>query len=202
MVSVWSNIILVNKHRTSETVLSFFAISIILLSIYSIFINIIIQAKQLCNKEHKKIDHKLYLMLHLLSPTLTSVTVVYERLFDIDSIFWQILSWTTIFLWLRFILFMRSHERLSPYISMLVQNFKGTQEFVLIFIIGVFVFADSFKSIKLALHDDDVIHFDHTKFADVTDFSSWKNAWFRDFREGFRSSFYTALGSFSTIEVG
>ena len=67
------------------------------------------------------------------------------------------MSWTTIFLWVRMILYLRSNETLSPFISMLVQNLKGTKEFVFIFMIGVFVFADSFKSVRMSLHEDEII---------------------------------------------
>ena len=67
--------------------------------------------------------------------------------------------------------------------------------------LGVFVFADSFKSIRMSLHEDDVKVRDKDHMTDVNDFESFKKVWLGEFIQGFRTSFYTALGGFTTIDV-
>ena len=67
---------------------------------------------------------------------------------EADVLFWRVQSWSSLFLWFSFCLFLKSFDQYSYLVRMIQEVVKDAMPFVVIFIIGVLAFADSFSSLS------------------------------------------------------
>ena len=58
--------------------------------------------------------------------------------------YWELLAWTSFFLWFRFLLMLRSVRNLSPAVSMVIRSLKEIIPYLGVVAIGVFAFSDAF----------------------------------------------------------
>lgn len=65
-----------------------------------------------------------------------------------DVMFWRMQSWAALFIWFSFLLFLKSLQSFSYLVRMIQMVIIDMLPFMVIFIIGVIAFADSFQSIK------------------------------------------------------
>ena len=68
-----------------------------------------------------------------------------------SSKFWTVQTWLALSIWLRFLLYLRTLNMFSYMIRMIIACLQDSTTFIVVLIIGVLAFADSFKSIEKAL---------------------------------------------------
>ena len=94
------------------------------------------------------------LFLNFLSPILILLAQIISLL-GLDSNneiarrwYWEILAWTSFFLWYRFLLMLRSVPQMSPAVSMVIKSLKEIAPYLIVVLIGVFAFSDAFQSLN------------------------------------------------------
>ena len=108
------------------------------------------------------------LILNFLSPTLILVTQFVAIFLNSEdypaaqAYYWEVLAWTSFFLWYRFLLMLRSVRWMSPAISMVLACLKEIWPYFVILMVGVFAFTDAFQSM-------DQIAYKKSKFLDSDD---------------------------------
>lgn len=65
-----------------------------------------------------------------------------------DDSYWELIAWTAFIFWVRFLLMLRSNEYLSPAISMVFSSFGAMGSYMVIVLIGVFAFCNTFIAIR------------------------------------------------------
>ena len=95
------------------------------------------------------------LLLNFLSPILILTCQVISFLIEnLDAgvnakiYYWELLAWTSFCLWFRFLLMLRSVERMSPAVSMVLKSLDQIIPYLVVVFIGVFAFSDAFQSIE------------------------------------------------------
>lgn len=64
-----------------------------------------------------------------------------------DKSFWRVQSWAALFVWMRFLLWLRGVSKFSWLIRLVTECFFDMKVFLIVFVMGVFAFADAFQSI-------------------------------------------------------
>ena len=67
---------------------------------------------------------------------------------DIVNTYWELLAWTSFVIWFKFLLMLRHIGWLSPIISMVMLSFQKMCSYIIVLLVGIFAFTDSFKSIQ------------------------------------------------------
>ena len=68
------------------------------------------------------------------------------------SYFWTIQAWAAICIWFRFVLFLGTLETFGPLVRLIIRSFDDMWEFLLLFFLGVFAFADAFSSVDAIMY--------------------------------------------------
>ena len=64
---------------------------------------------------------------------------------------WRVQSWAAIFIWIRFLLFLRTFSNFSWLINMILRTIEHSAYFLAVFFIGIIAMADSYLSINQIL---------------------------------------------------
>ena len=106
--------------------------------------------------------------------------------------FWRIQTWAAMFVWLRFLLYLKSFSSFSWLIRMCVACVRDMVIFLIIFFIGVTAFADAFQSIDATL----IIRGD-LEAREIPEDADLYEKYFQGYVISWQSSFLTSLGEFS-----
>ena len=154
-------------------------------------------------------DHKMrftsleFWIIHI--PPFLVLFVVFDSIYlgksDLNEGFWVANALTSLFIWMRLLSFLQSHEKLSFIISMLIASFKEMKDFLIIFFIGVLAFSDSIKSLRQSLYSYDLMDPVVTKEDDPSGFTEVFDVWFGEYYNSIRTTYYISLGSFDSGET-
>ena len=99
--------------------------------------------------------------------------------------YWELLAYTSFFLWFRFMLMLRSVSSMSPAVSMVMRSLVEIIPYIGIVAIGVAAFGDAFQSInqiayrraesEIATSDEDYIEPPFDRDMEVKDYTTFKN---------------------------
>ena len=90
---------------------------------------------------------------------------------------------------------------MSFIISMVLFSFVKMIEFLILLIIGVFMFADAIKSLRYILYDEGKFDRAVTPVDDPEGFYETFDVWFGEWWSAIMNSYYIALGAFDPGEV-
>ena len=189
MFSINSNFLQPSREAVPEEVLWIFESISAVLALYFLIIEIV-TAKGVC--KHKLSDDEWFeLGLNFISP----ITILIAQFIalclpkeDFETMkdwYWEVLAWTSFFLWFRFLLMLRSVPSMSPAVSMVLRSGREIKPYFGIVAIGVLAFADAFQSInqiaylkaaaEIATSDDDYIEPPFDRDMEVEDYTTFKN---------------------------
>ena len=66
----------------------------------------------------------------------------------VDTWFYELTCWTTVVLWMRFLMLMRSNKMLSKAIAMIWMSVDKMMPYIVIVILGVLAFVNVFTAIR------------------------------------------------------
>ena len=149
--------------------------------------------------------------LNFLSPILILLTQIMRHILsenkfqNVKTYYWELLAWTSFFLWLRFLLMLRSVPSMSPAVSMVMLCIREIRPYLMVVAIGCFAFSDAFQSInqiayrkasaEIAIGDEKFIQPPYYKNMEVTDYSSFFDKYFGEFAETLKYQFiYSVIG--------
>lgn len=119
----------------------------------------------------------------------------------LSSTFWIINSWASLLIWYRMIIYLQSTESMSFIISMIEQSFREMTAFTAILFMGVFAFADSIKSIRQILYQEQEMDHVVPMQDDPDSFSGMMNIWFGEWWAALQTTYYISLGGFDPEEI-
>ena len=93
--------------------------------------------------------------------------------------FWTVQCLTALFVWAQVLLYLKIFEKFSYLVRMITQGLKDMTYFLIIFILGVFLFSDTFQAIeeKLILRGD--IQYDKYEYEDMSAFERFIEPYFK-----------------------
>jgi len=111
-----------------------------------------------------------------------------EYIDEIKKAYWELVSWSVFFLWIRFFMMLRSVEYFSPVICMILNSFKTMIPYLLIVLMGVFCFTNVFVCLRILvymktanLEGDDVVRPPFDRTMDAHTASEWKDKWLGEY---------------------
>jgi len=183
----WSNVVLPKKFLEFEVIETQHIVLRVLIGIVAIYL-LLIELSTIVSSRGEAIRSasRLY---SIAAPVLLLVNIFRQNTDEVG--FWRVQSWTTLLVWLRFAIFLRTVPRFNWLMRMIRESFRDMLVFLVVFFFAVFAFADAFMSIERIL----VIR----KAIERTEFNTEDNIYEKYFKEAvlaWQRSFLTALGEF------
>ena len=91
---------------------------------------------------------------YIIAPLMIFYNTIYRHTEDSD--FWTIVSWSSLALWLRFTMYLRIFSQFNWLIRMMIWCLVDMTMFMIVFIIAMLAFADTFMSMDRAKHLEDL----------------------------------------------
>ena len=153
----WSNFVLPNLQNDKEQWESHDNVCSIVLPITAFYL-LIVELSQVI-KRRIQYFYSPTRLFNLFTPITIIVNVFNKHGSDSGgtNFFWTIQSWTAIFIWFRFLLYLRTTNKYSWIIRMISECFNDMITFLLVFFIGILAFADAFLSVEVILVNDQII---------------------------------------------
>mmetsp|Transcript_35249 Transcript_35249/g.46413 ORF Transcript_35249/g.46413 Transcript_35249/m.46413 type:complete len:312 (+) Transcript_35249:484-1419(+) len=145
---------MVNKRNVDKTLMPTLEYVSAVLALYFLLIELIKTVGFFRSSQASSITGKVIfeISIELASPILILIVQINAKFnLDVDKTsdeFWELVAWTSFVTWLRFIFMLRSNEYLSPTISMIMKSFYDMGSYLVIVVLGVLAFANSFIAIR------------------------------------------------------
>lgn len=94
-------------------------------------------------------------MTFIIAPLMILYNTIYRHTEEPD--FWTIVSWSSLALWLRFTMYLRIFSQFNWLIRMMIWCLVDMIMFMIVFIIAILAFADTFMSMDRAKTLEDLI---------------------------------------------
>ena len=118
--------------------------------------------------------------------------------------FWTVQTWAALFVWFRFMLYLRTVTVFSWIVRMIQECVKDMLTFLVVLLIGVIAFADAFESIERILYltgaicegEDDPAECKQEQEELLSMDGTWYENYASSYVKNWQKSFLTALGEF------
>ena len=142
----WSNILLTEEYEDEEAHEDRVAAYSVVLNLFSLYL-LILEAPQIWRRKHH------YLLsiskcTYLIAPLMIFYNTIYRH--TEEASFWTIVSWSSLALWLRFAMYLRIFSQFNWLIRMMIWCLVDMIMFMIVFIIAILAFADTFMSMDRA----------------------------------------------------